>query len=397
MISNEKGNKELELLLLFYQHKYGMLASPVADLILKYLGEGTPASRAIYKAFKETNFLAKLDALILDTAVQGAELGYGLKAEKSVSTKLLTKQWSPDGVNLSDRLHSAHTRIQDTIKSTVEQQVKAGASVKELSRELYDGYASKSAVVQQAELPKYMQQLVSKANKLALDGDSGSRKSLNKAIKSVEKQVAKLAGKGAPTKALKSAYEQLVTACDTASTEAIQKAVTTALEEKSRYIADRIARTETARAWGDGFFANNLPDEDVIAFKWQLSSRHPQYDICDIHANTNSYGLGKGIYPKNKFPRYTAHPHCTCQMSVVYRGNLKLNNLDEQHMLDTAVFSEQAIRDYIQAQPRKHQLSLLGEKGVDALSKGGDWMLGYIRSWQYHANPASRLTASDFK
>ena len=79
------------------------------------------------------------------------------------------------------------------------------------------------------------------------------------------------------------------------------------MQEKSRYTADRIARTEMARAWADGFLADIMQDDDVVAVKWKLSSRHPVFDVCDMYSKANMYNLGSGIYPKSKIPT-----HCLC-------------------------------------------------------------------------------------
>ena len=91
-----------------------------------------------------------------------------------------------------------------------------------------------------------------------------------------------------------------------------------AVQEKARYHAERIARTENARAYADGQMSRYMNDPDVVALKWKLGSRHPRYDICDFYANADLYGLGKGVYPKDKFPRLPAHPHCMCLCPVSY-------------------------------------------------------------------------------
>mgnify|MGYP006870782090 CR=1 FL=1 len=80
----------------------------------------------------------------------------------------------------------------------------------------------------------------------------------------------------------------------------------TAVEEKSRYVAERIARTESARAWYQGFLKDTMDDPDVVAYRWVESTRHPTEDICDEYAKVDAYGLGPGIFPKDK-PRNFRH------------------------------------------------------------------------------------------
>ena len=52
------------------------------------------------------------------------------------------------------------------------------------------------------------------------------------------------------------------------------------------------------------------------AYKWRLSPAHTRPDICDVYANVD-FGLGRGVWPKDKVPRRKAHPHCTCLLIPV--------------------------------------------------------------------------------
>lgn len=79
-----------------------------------------------------------------------------------------------------------------------------------------------------------------------------------------------------------------------------------------------------ARAWADGFLADIMQDDDVVAVKWKLSSRHPVFDVCDMYSKANMYNLGSGIYPKAKIPPLPAHPHCLCSCTIVYTGEVDL-------------------------------------------------------------------------
>ena len=51
------------------------------------------------------------------------------------------------------------------------------------------------------------------------------------------------------------------------------------------------------RAYAEGEIARHLDDPDVVAFRWRMSSSHPIVDICDVYANADLYGLGRGVYP----------------------------------------------------------------------------------------------------
>ena len=116
-------------------------------------------------------------------------------------------------------------------------------------------------------------------------------------------EINRLARNGAPNKALQAAYNELMEAVQKGNEKAIEKAMKVAVNEKSRYVAERITRTEMARAWADGFVAKMKTDADIVAVNFKLSSRHPVFDICDMYAKADMYGLGAGIYPKDS--RYT--------------------------------------------------------------------------------------------
>lgn len=76
----------------------------------------------------------------------------------------------------------------------------------------------------------------------------------------------------------------------------VDKAIDVAVQERARYFADRIARTEKARAYMDGVMYQYAHDPDCVAFKWKLSSRHPCDDICDMYARADLWGMGEGIF-----------------------------------------------------------------------------------------------------
>jgi hypothetical protein len=55
----------------------------------------------------------------------------------------------------------------------------------------------------------------------------------------------------------------------------------------------------------------------IAGFRWKLSPTHKIRDICDDLANQNKYGLGPGVFPKDKVPRRKAHPQCMCYLVPV--------------------------------------------------------------------------------
>lgn len=76
----------------------------------------------------------------------------------------------------------------------------------------------------------------------------------------------------------------------------VDKAIDVATQERARYFAERIARTEKARAYMDGVMYHYANDPDCVAFKWKLSSCHPCDDICDLYARADLWGMDEGSF-----------------------------------------------------------------------------------------------------
>lgn len=155
---------------------------------------------------------------------------------------------------------------------------------------------------------------------------------------------------------------QLVEALETQNEKALNKAIYTATQERTRYFADRIARTEMARAYQDGFLLRWDNNDDCVAYQWKLSGRHPRYDICDLYAKANLYGMGAGVFPKDKVPLLPAHPHCMCFLKPVIRGMI-----DNETPIDRV---EEGGREYLDSVDLHHRQMLLGIHGEKDVQDG---------------------------
>lgn len=103
-------------------------------------------------------------------------------------------------------------------------------------------------------------------------------------------------------------------------------------------------------------------NDDCVAYQWKLSGRHPRYDICDLYARANLYGMGPGIFPKDKVPRLPAHPHCMCFLKPVIRGTI-----DNEMPIDRV---EEGGREYLDSVSLHHRQMLLGVHGVKDVMGG---------------------------
>ena len=165
--------------------------------------------------------------------------------------------------------------------------------------------------------------------------------------------------------------------------KAIQKAIQTAINERSRYIAERIARTEMARAYADGFVAKLNNDDDIVAVKFKLSGRHPTFDICDMYAKADMYNLGAGVYPKDKLPPLPVHPHCLCRYSEIYTG--EVDTTKEKPRIREA--GDKWLAGLTEYQRQK----VLGVDGLKAWKAGRDWK-PYLRGYAKLEKQKSRLS-----
>ncbi|MBR6636023.1 MAG: hypothetical protein IKK97_01085, partial [Phascolarctobacterium sp.] len=249
------------------------------------------------------------------TLVEAACYGYGIAPTVLTAAMYtaweadLSKSWAADNMKLSARLHTASLEMRNRIIDTIREQLRRNSSWVQTARSLFDGYNADKVINEQA-LPKYITEV-----RRATRGSEEQLRAARRAIYNIER----LAKNGAPTKSLKAAYKNLVDAALNGSEKQLENACYVAIQEKSRYVADRIARTELARAYSDGFFRSVADDKDVVAVRWQLNKDHPVFDICDMYQRADLFGLGAGIYPKDK-----THP---CQhIRFAYAGYLRCTN-----------------------------------------------------------------------
>lgn len=347
------------------------------------LESGKKTETAVNTIAKEYSEIFTLPGL-KEALVEAVAYGYGIVPEVLTSTqqavleRAVNRPWSGDGMTLSKKLHGSDIAMREAIIAEVSKQLKLNASWQSAARALYDGYNS-GHVVREQVLPNYLQ-TVRKATAGSVTQIAAARK----AVRNIER----LANKGAPTRMLKAVYEKLLQQAQKGSAEALEKACWVAVQEKSRYVADRIIRTEMARAWADGFFASAAKDADVIAYRWKLSTRHPVYDVCDMLLKADMFGMGAGVFPKDKVPSLPVHPHCMCSLVEVYEGDLNAKQLAAYKAGESRV--KQAGDNYLSRISQVRRQQLLGIDGVKAWASGADWQR-YMRGWNGLHKPSTRL------
>lgn len=244
--------------------------------------------------------------------------------------------------------------MQALVAQAIKKQLRKSTTYRQTALTIFDGY-KKGGLIPTQDLPKFLQEIVAAGRR----ADIPRAKLLNM-LKPVKKEIAKRTTAG-----MRAAYTQLVQAVEAQNEKALENTIYVATQERTRYFAERIARTEMARAYHDGFLARWDANEDCIAYQWRLSGRHPVYDICDLNAKANLYGLGAGIFPKGKVPLIPAHPNCMCFLNPVIRGMLDNETPHER--------IEEGGREYLASVNPHHRQMLLGIHGAKDVQRGESW------------------------
>nr|DAO33198.1 MAG TPA: minor capsid protein [Caudoviricetes sp.] len=331
------------------------------------LSLGLMPNEAVRNAYAKYPVMDMMKATLQAELVNTFMAGYGDDvpySAKSIS-QAMSESWASDDLTLSKRLYRRSSTIRNEVADTIKQALKTNKTVKGLAKSIFDGYG-KGGIIPEASIPKFL----SKLSDINISGEATpeAKRKERELLRSVKGKIARL-----DTPYVRAAYNEVAAAVEDGNEVRLQKAIYSATQEKARYHAERIARTENARAYADGQMNRFLDDDDIVAFQWKLSSRHPRYDICDFYANADLYGLGKGVYPKDKFPRLPAHPHCMCHIKPLTELDIDVNKRHNN--------LEQAGLEYIKSLSKKHQEVLLGVNGREQVLTGKETWQNIARGW----------------
>lgn len=371
MIDSRRVRAELERLLADQTHAVRDQAQRLADETWERVRRGQDASQAVASAMDALGIEGAMRDQLGRSVVQGLLSGAGILPEIALTagaidlfaSRALVLSWDSTGMSLSTRLHGSLGTVQADVRHVVASAISRRDNAWKTARRIYDGYGFGGALNRASlvDLPRDLRQLVDASRLALLPPDS----------EALRREVAKLTryAESLKTNALRASYRQLVDKLQGDLGRGLEKAVRAAVEEKTRYFAERILRTETARAWGQGFFAQVNDDPDAVGIEWNTSSAHLVFDICDFHARADLFGMGPGVYPKSRLPRYPAHPHCLCSMTAVYTAPAPRDQVEAggKAALDSMTDSQQA-----------RLLTWTGKQGFDG---SGSWQ-GSLRQWQ---------------
>jgi hypothetical protein len=373
MSDAKAGRAELDRLLAGHSVRTRQLAARVASQVEKNVAAGQHASQAVTDAMDAVGMAKGVRDTVGTAVVQSLCVGAGIwpsvkalpvEDHASLRKTALSGLWDGSGMTLSQTLHGTTKAMHDDVVKAIQGHIDNKATAWDSQRKIYDGYGFGGTIRQPklSELPKDLQKLVDQASKVLTPKDLSQLQADAKRLSAYADRLA--------TGPLKAAYGQMARRLEKGLTDGLDNLVRTATEEKARYHANRILRTEAARAWGQGFHKECMDDPDVVGWKWSTSSAHKVFDICDFHARADLYRMGPGIYPKDRHPSYPAHPHCFCNASQVYKGEVP----DPVEQIDAG--GKAALQGMTEDQ-RKRLLTLQGGK---AFGQGGKWQ-GDLRQW----------------
>ena len=318
------------------------------------MDRGMTPRQAVNEAYKKFPVMETMRDELGDALVAEAQRGGATDVPRAKLHAAMVDAWAADGLTLSQRTTKGRKWVIQNVTNEIVGSMKKGDSVMGMAKSLFDGYG-KGGVIPEQDIPKFMKDLTHLTREY-------SENTFNKAIRRARRNIDKLSTKG-----LQAAYNGVINAIEKGNKEKIDKAIKVAVQEKTRSFAERIARTEKARAYADGILYKYANNDDCIAFKWKLSSRHPCDDICDLYAHADLWGMGEGIFPKDKVPSLPVHPNCMCRLVPVFKGSSKLKSeTPKDRSLDGGM-------EYIKSLSKPHLTSLLGELGARVVADGADW------------------------
>lgn len=298
----------------------------IVQKIKEYMGKGVTYNVAVTRAMKDLNIGLKLQSTIADLAFTAmTKTGLKIDIPKQIALKewYLSKSFKGSSLKLSSKINNINmiASIKNAIKTNLDQ----SNSIQKIARSLTTQGLTK------ADVPEYINKLTSAAKKI-VGGDTSTTAfkeykstlaAAGRNISNLKKELVKQGSDITVDTRLAKAYNNLLAKTKEFSSSSLDSAIERAVKAKANYNAQRVARSEAAKAYGIGFHAQNLSDDDSVGYRWILSSGHGTEDICDYNADLDAYGLGPGGYPKDEGPEYPAHPNCMCSLAPIYRGEVK--------------------------------------------------------------------------
>lgn len=350
-------------------------AQLLQQLIKVKLKKGISIEVAIAQAWREIGMMRKLEKWMADIIKSALMLGVKNTVDLS-GAQVLSTFYDSKGVSLSTRLWAFKNQTQKQILDAVNTQLRTGDAFKTMAKYLHD----KSIIT--GDPTQYFKDL-EKIGIKALRGDLEELNKFKAKLRAARNYAKKISEGQAPTKRLRAQYvtslNQMMEAVETGNKKMLDKAIENAIWEKARYNAERLVRTESARAYGQGFNIRMAEDEDAVGFQWLLSPGHNIYDICNFYAEADLHGRGPGVYPKDYAPPYPAHQNCLCSLKILYRGEMITEHMDED-----------AAKKWLLSQSADRQRELMGVEERKNFKRDPNSWPDLLRNWNGYESKTPR-------
>ena len=395
----KRARAQLEEILARNQKRTRALAGEIADAVLaRYKTSSTPTAQLLTEIFREKDVTGRMRKIVGPAVVQSVAAGYGIlpsvgfQPPQAAVDLAMSKQWDPKGMpTLSAQLYGTSQAYRLELEDALRKSFAQAKSVQQAARSIYDGYQPGlartgpfAAVIHSAGTPRpQLPQVIRDGVEAASILDPADKIRLKKYAGAVMAHAEDL-----KSPALKAAYMRLARQLETSGSRGLDRAVRVATEEKARYHADRIARTESVRAWDASFRARINDDPRVVGIRSRTSSAHKIFDICDFYATADLYGMGPGCYPKDRAPACPYHPHCTCNRTPIYRK--RPSEAPPRAGGPDIDAGARALKGMSESDRRQ----LLGIHGAKAFAANpGSWT-GSMRHWSGPGGPDPALAAA---
>lgn len=259
---------------------------------------------SIDNALDNTNFIENIKNILIDSVSDCYNLEY---EDYDIYHSLLTVSWLDD-LSLEDRLNEIADSIAIQMKDTLS-----------ANKIILDNIENYLDTTNDFDIDDFMNRFT------VIIPYIDNMSEINKAIKSVKD------GSGIST---------LSVVVGGLSTSILINILNNNLRNsvKNRYVT--LNNTEGVRANYEAILRRTRNDPNIFGYRYNLSNIHSSFtfDICDVLTSAD-VGYGKGVYPKNKLPKFPFHPHCFCRVEPVYKDELNKKEYNK--------FNESNIAKYI--------------------------------------------------
>ncbi|MBE3141237.1 MAG: hypothetical protein IMZ61_00245 [Planctomycetes bacterium] len=351
---------ELQKLIAEYVRNNGKLSRVKSDRLLQLIDIKTDLKKlpGIIRDIYGTRGIKKemaddlLSGIVKSVSVGAGVTFRGVTRVNSFKAWYTEHAYVPYGGKWGSRVNDL-TRVGE-ITRDIRQSIQAGRSWSAAAQNLSD------KGIQRADVAKDVQRIIDKARGVyGLTNDSEAYQAYKAEIAVVQRRINTLTRQD--TSKLRRAYQDILDITNKSSVAQVESAIKYTAYFKQRYNAERIARTEMARAYGDAAFSDAIYNEDVIGIKFMLSSGHSISDICDLHCGADLFGMGPGVYPKEYAPEFPFHPSCLCACVKVFQGEADHATKDD--------YNPNGGKAYLNKFSSDEQRQILGASGRDAFKE----------------------------